>query len=298
MSNRLPMLKLCALAALSAPALATPIYSTDFQSPYDPAGLWSTGKTAELGDAYTTILGNFGWQTVNLALTATEANTADLPDLSGGGNNSDYNLTVREFSGSRDAVPYPDSGGGGGWTGSHQQNFVHDGPKLDLGSALSGGDSQPPSTDPLFIAGRYSLTFDLMLFDSWDANYDGYGPDGIAVSINGEKVFEELFEVHVLENNFRMPDELPNKNVYHAGWQDQIYRDITLEFVVTEATDLFSFDFLGTPNQALHDESWGLDNVRVDFVSRSTRASSPEVPAPASRAILGAGLGLTTRRRR
>ena len=43
--------------ATGAPALAGPIYSSDFESPHaDTAGLWSHGHTTSLGGTYSTIL--------------------------------------------------------------------------------------------------------------------------------------------------------------------------------------------------------------------------------------------------
>ena len=88
MVSRTPMLKLFALAAISAPAIAAPIYSNDFESPADSAGIWSHSKTSYLGDPYTTILGNFSNTTINFTLNATAENTAGLggnTDSGGGG---------------------------------------------------------------------------------------------------------------------------------------------------------------------------------------------------------------------
>jgi hypothetical protein len=301
MVNQAPMLKLCVIAVLPMPALAAPIYSNDFESTPDAAGIWSHSKTTYLGDPYTTILGNFAETTINFTLNATEENTAGLGGPAGGGdgngNHGGYNISVREYRANRRPTPYPDTGSGGGGTGGTPPISTFDGPKIDLGNAI-GGNNEPPNTDPLFTTGRYSLSFDLMLFDSWDGNYDGYGPDKIAIAINGETVFDEFFEIFALVNNFRRPDEIPSNNAFSSSWRDLIYRDITFEFEIDQATDVFNFEFIGSPNQGIADESWGIDNVRVDAMTPLAPASVPAVPAPASLTLLGAGLGLVARRRR
>ena len=287
-------LRLCILGLIPAigvtPVAATPIYSTDFESPTHAGGAqWSHTIRRELGGPYSTVLGRFGSATVDLDLFATPENTGGL----GGGSGADrFNIGVGEFRWNRRAEGVPDSGtGGGGSPGG--TNHAPGGPSLDLGGAIGNGGG-----GVIFGAGTYALTFDLMLFDSWDAGYEGYGPDSFAVEINGERKFDELLEVHWLPNNFRMPDELPELNVFNTVWQDQIYRDIRLEFEVTEATERFGFSFIGTTSQAIIDESWGLDNVRVEQVSAARGASVPAVPAPGALTLLGLGLGLRGRRGR
>ncbi|MFG0246121.1 MAG: PEP-CTERM sorting domain-containing protein [Phycisphaerales bacterium JB052] len=300
MDNRL--LRLTIAAALTSPAIAVagPIYGIGFENPGgDSAGVWSTDVRAGLGGPYTNVLGRFGNESVSLTLNATKANTAGLGTDQGNGQT--YNITRREYSADRERVPMLDSSGGGNG-GATNPPFpsTYSGPKLDLGNAVknNGGVIDPPSTEPLFTAGIYSLTFDLMIFDSWDGNYEGFGPDHFSVDINGQTLFDELIEIHWLPNNFRMPDELPELNVYKQNWQDQIYRDITLLFEITEATDHFDFLFTGTLDQSINDESWGIDNIRVASQGQLRGASAPLVPAPGSLALMGAGMGLLTRRRR
>jgi hypothetical protein len=289
-------------------ALAGPIYEYDFQANYpDEAGVWSDLTRTTLGGPYTRFLGRYGNQTVSLRLNATEKNTAglggngDSGDQGDGGDNNPFNLTQRPVASDRRLVPYPDQGGGGNNPPANNGTFDHDGPSIDLGGAVNGGGSngdEPTNGDPRFTTGTYALTFDLMLFDSWDGNNAGFGPDGFRVDINGETVFDELFEIHDLSNNFRMPDELPELNAYRERWQDQIYRDITLLFDIGEATDHFDFDFIGTLDQVIHDESWAIDNVRIDAIDPVAPLASPSVPAPSALTLLGTGLGLMTRRRR
>lgn len=302
MDTRLPRLIIAATLAAPALAIASPIYSNDFES-YNttPEAEWSTSLRRDLGGPYTTFLGRFGADSVGLSLHATETNTADLPDSNPGGDNSDtlFNITSRPVQGNRTRVPLPDQGGGGGGGTRPGNSTPPKGVTFDLGGALfDAGTGEPPSSEPRFVAGTYALTFDLMIFDSWDANYEGYGPDKFSVAINAEKRFDEFFEVHHLPNNFRLPDELPELNVFHQNWQDQIYRDISIPFEIDQATDHFDFEFVGTLDQGINDESWGLDNVRVEYTGQLRGASAPIVPAPGSLALLTTGLTLGARRRR
>lgn len=302
MDTRLPRLLIAATIATPALATAGPIYSNDFET-YNasPEAVWSTSLRRDLGGPYSTFLGRFGNTSVGFSLHATEANTADIPDSNPGGDNSDsaFNITTREIQASRRRVPLPDQGGGGGGGTRPGSSNPPGGVMFDLGGALNdGGNSEPPSTQPRFAAGTYALTFDLMIFDSWDADNPGYGPDKFGVAVNGEKKFDELFSVHDLNSNFRLPDELPEQNAYHPNWQDQIFRDISVHFTLAEATDRFDFEFVGTLDQSITDESWGIDNVRVEHTGQLRGASAPIVPSPGSLALLSAGLALSTRRRR
>ncbi len=283
---------------LCASAWASPIYSNDFEhhQPATNGGSWSHTVRSNLGGPYTTVLGRFPSRRVSFDLRATPENTAGL-NSGGGGGGEQFNLTVDRRRWDRKAMPLPD-GGGGGHDDPGVGGFDPDLPRLNLGEALSsGGGATSSSGEVIFGAGTYALTFDLMLFDSWDGGHEGYGPDSFAVEINGQRLFDELLESQWLPNNFRMPDEIPDLNVYGQNWQDQIYRDIRLEFELTQASDLMRFAFIGTLNQAIGDESWGIDNVRVDQIAVARSASSP-VPAPGTLAMLVAGLGLGAWRRR
>lgn len=280
----------------TAGALANPIYSTDFESSASLGPGWSNTLRTSLGGPYTTVLGRFGNRSVDFNLRATAENTAGLDQGGGETGYERFNITINRYEWDQNPVPVYD-GGGPGPGGGGNPNTPDLSNIFDLGEAINDDGGQH-NGQIAFTPGTYSLTFDLMLFDSWDGNYEGYGPDSFAVDINGQRLFDELLETQWLPNNFRLPDELPELNVYSQSWRDVIYRDITLSFEVQETTDLFSFSFIGTLDQGINDESWGIDNVRVDQVSSRFSGSAPMVPAPSTLALLGAGLGLTTRRRR
>ena len=299
MDTRLKTLTIGATLALPSLALAGPIYSNDFeQTAISSDTQWSSTIRRELGGPYSTVLGRFGDTTLDFTLFATEENTDGL----GSDNTNDkYNISVRQLQRSRFRVPFPDSSGGSNGSPVDVAPLTnYTGHMVDLGNGIKNGNTHNDDANPnnLFTRGTYAITFDLMLFDSWDGQYNNNGPDKFTVKANGQTLFDEYLEVHQLDRNFRMPDEVPDLNAYSPTWQDVIYRDITLFFDVDRDMRRFDFEFIGSLSQSISDESWGLDNIRVEAVGQLRGASAPLVPAPASLSLLGAGLGLMTRRKR
>lgn len=166
---------------------------------------------------------------------------------------------------------------------------IIDPPVLPIDELPQIGPTGPArSTGDVWV---YSLVFDLNLIDSWDGQDASFGNDFFRTKINGTMVFDEFLTNHRGgEDNFRIADEGP----YDMGWgefKDSVYRDIRVDFLLSDAVSELEFKFRGTTSQSIEDESWGLDNVRV-FRQLVT------VPAPASGLALGiAGLALTRRRR-
>ena len=290
-----PQLLLLIGASLATPALADVIYQQDFENFTNAEGLWSSNNQSALGGTYTTVLGNFGAQTVNLNILANESNSTGS-SVGGNPGSNPFNITVTQLDAQRHRQPYPESGSTGGGPGGNTNSTAPDVPSLNLGEAISGsngGGDQPP----IFAAGTYRLHFDLMLFDSWDGAFPTYGPDTFGVAMNGQTLFDEILWVHAPDRNFRLPDESPEQNVFNQNWADIIYRDIALDLDLNEATDRLLIDFIGGTTQSLDDESWGIDNILVEYIP-SLQASTPDVPAPGSLVLLGAGSGLFLRRRR
>lgn len=281
---------------LATPAMGDIIYQESFENFNNAGGLWSSTTKSSLGGPYTTILGQYSAATVRLNLLATEQNAGGV-DTDPGAN--PYNIKVKQFNANKNAIPYPDSSGGGGNGGGPIGQTDLNIPKFNLGNAIkeatiNPGDSGPPQ----FATGRYAIHFDLMLFDSWDGAYERFGVDSFALKVNGQTLFDEILYSYSPELNFRMPDEYPSQNVFNTNWVDLIYRDIVLEFEVTEPRDHFAIDFIGRPSQSILDESWGIDNVMIERLSSSRSLSVPEVPAPGTLVILGGSFGLLGRRRR
>jgi len=282
------------LALGASMANADVVYQQDFENWTNEAGLWSSSTQASLGGPYTTVLGRFSSKNVSLNVRATAANNGGY---TGGNTSGPSNITVDQFDADRDRVPYPDSGGGGG-SGGGFSGGTPDVPTLDLGQAIRDGGNTGPA---MFGPGMYALSFDLMLFDSWDGNSARNGIDSFGVAVNGENLFNEKLysSAYGAGRNFRDPDETPSVNAYDGRWVDSIYRNITLEFELTEERESLSVNFIGDPSQSIIDESWGIDNVQIEMLTaQQASVSVPDVPAPGSLVLLGSGFGMMLRRKR
>jgi len=137
----------------------------------------------------------------------------------------------------------------------------------------------------------FRLRFDLYLIDSWDASHPEHGDDRMIVDINGRTLFDEALTTHAGHTNFREPDQWGSDLGFEA-WNDSIYRMIDLYFTLEEGEDIMEIGFFGTAGQGMDDESWGLDNVRLDYFVGT-------IPAPSGVAVLlGCGMLAGVRRRR
>jgi len=277
----------------SSVAMGDVIYQQDFENFSDSGNLWSNTNRAALGGTYSTVLGRFSAQTVSLDILVNEDNSTGS---SGGGQpgSNPFNITIDQHEVDRVRIPTLDGGNGGGPGGNNDFPAPRV-PNLNLGNEIQNQNGGPQT--PTFAPGTYRLHLDLMLFDSWDGDFAPYGPDTFGIAMNGETLFHEDFFVAHPRHNFRLPDESPEQNVYNQNWADIIYRDITVDLEITEATDRLFIEFIGGTSQSISDESWGIDNILLEYIP-SLRISTPDVPAPGSLLILGAGSGLGVRRRR
>lgn len=135
----------------------------------------------------------------------------------------------------------------------------------------------------------YTLAFDFYAIDSWDGYGYPYGPDQFAVEANSTEIFHEVFSNHAFGQDFRAPDVGPALLGFMPGWEDSIYRNITLDFTIPEAAQLLTISFHDLGLQGLNDESWGIDNVEVSY---------SVIPSPGSLALLGLGSLTLIRRKR
>ncbi|MGV6814913.1 MAG: hypothetical protein ACWA5W_07900 [Phycisphaerales bacterium] len=282
-------LGLLGLVLCSGSVMGDVIYQQDFEHWTNADGMWSSDTQASLGGTYTNVLGRFGTESVSLTIAA--------PADSGGGGTEPggglpFNLTIDHYLSHQSPEPRPDGQGGGG-QGGPIGDTDFDLPSLDLGGAIS--DSTSPGAS-VFGPGKYSMRFDIMAFDSWDGTGD-WGPDTFSVAVNGVTMFDEVLGRSNGTWEYRRPDERPDLNAFSAEFRDSIYRDVEIVFELTEVTDVMFFEFTGTLNQAISDESWGLDNVVFEKLPTGG-ARSEEVPAPSGLLVLGGGLGLMSRRKR
>lgn len=249
----------------------TRIYSNGFEN-RAPGAEWSIRDRVGNNPWLSKYLGRFGNEKLLLTLDAVDPPDAGGPD---GGE--------------------PDGGGGGGGGGNPD------------GGGGGGGGSGPfvvgaparPGRPNIFssprdeTAGvRYKLTFDLYLIDSWDGGNLEFGTDSFKVSVNDQLVFDEAFDNHHPWENFREPD-ISQTDLGYGSWNDSVYRAIEIWFEIDPGATTLRIEFFGDVNQALDDESWGIDRVRVDY-------QYVTIPSPTGLALfaLGAGVGAARRRSR
>jgi len=147
---------------------------------------------------------------------------------------------------------------------------------------------------------QLSLSFDLYLFQTWDGDAAGVGPDYF--SLAGDVTFVgNTFTNHRPEgdNYPGVRDECygtcTNLNVGSSS-DTHVYRGLDptgfgSEFLIAHSGNSFTVTFFGPTSQT--DEQWSIDNVRV-----TVDGPGNAVPEPSTLLLLGLGLaGLGLRRR-
>jgi len=177
-----------------------------------------------------------------------------------------------------------------------------------------GNQSTTLTLNGLATHSTVNVTFDLYMIRSMDGNGPfGGGPDPWSVSENGNTLLSTNFANFPGDTqSFGGPNGsggyltggtyAPQTGATEAntlGYQfngspeDAVYH---LSFTFNDASSALALNFLGQPNEALSNESWGLDNVVV----KTNAAPVPETGTSASLGLLLAlGLGsLAIARRR
>ncbi|MFO0974060.1 MAG: VCBS repeat-containing protein [Phycisphaerae bacterium] len=118
----------------------------------------------------------------------------------------------------------------------------------------------------------YALWFDFYAIDSWDGtdtvdNYY-YGPDAFYVSVDGTTLLSHTL-VHSwpeLGATYPYPYDSKGNYGFNSGWEDAIYRCMATQFTATSSTSVLYFygTFVDETDEGLINESWGLDNIRVE----------------------------------
>lgn len=159
-------------------------------------------------------------------------------------------------------------------------------PETSGSSGGSGGGGSGGSAPRRLV---YTLTFDLIAIDSWDGFDTRYGPDAFRVSANDRLVFEEYISNVNPQQTFR--GHQPDVGIWHfigsPIYGDSIYRRIEVPFELPIGESV-TIRFHTSPLQGLEDESWGIDNVNLDYAY---------VPTPGTLVLGAAGLALVVRRR-
>jgi hypothetical protein len=115
---------------------------------------------------------------------------------------------------------------------------------------------------------QYTLVFDFYGLRTPDGGNTTHGPDWFNVLVDGVRIFRESFDNKVwidggwgsaMQGTYAYaPDRWGNLGFASS---DGAFRKITLTFVPSSATTTITFQ--GGFNQAISDEAWGIDNVRV-----------------------------------
>lgn len=139
------------------------------------------------------------------------------------------------------------------------------------------------------------LGFDLAIIDSWEGEGAAMGgPDRLAISVNGGEVLKLTFgSVYGVDAGFTPEaDSDPVTETFRAlppdtyvdwgfgQWIDKSYR-INLDLTHVAGSDLV-IDLFHPASEGIENESFAIDNVRLDYAP---------VPLPASLPLLLAGFG-------
>ena len=137
-------------------------------------------------------------------------------------------------------------------------------------SGRFGNTTQTLTVSNLTVSEEYSLFFDLYIIDSWDA-----GGDLFHVDIAGNNYFSHSFHYNVSGQSYPDDPDIGPYNYGFSGYNDSIYRNV--EVVFAAPSDVVPFSFYATGLSDLGDESWGIDNVRVQPMS-ATKISGTSLP--------------------
>lgn len=143
-------------------------------------------------------------------------------------------------------------------------------------------------TLPTVPGASYAVEFDLMIIDSWDGSANRWGPDYFNVDVAGTQLFHHTFTTSGGSQSYPGTPNVGGANYGWGGWNDAIYRNVTVPFVASGTTTSIRFHDGGL--QGINDESWGIDNVRVR-PSASLQDGDAVQDISASGNVLGQYLG-------
>lgn len=143
--------------------------------------------------------------------------------------------------------------------------------------------------DNIPIESSLKLSFDAFILGSWDGSNEIVGPDFLILSIDGNVLLNTTFSNHQIPNySETFLQSYPNSyssgisnepftgasETYTLGYthphgipMDSVY---FLEFYFTNLTSKLTIDFSAIMTAGITDESWGLDNVKVEIIPEPT----------------------------
>ncbi|MDX1952258.1 MAG: FG-GAP-like repeat-containing protein [Verrucomicrobiota bacterium] len=131
-------------------------------------------------------------------------------------------------------------------------------------------DSREIVFDNLVVGTSYTVLFDLYVIDSWDG-----GSDTFIVRLDGTEVVRGTLSNFGQAQTFPFPrSQGPEDMISVPGWPDSIYRAVTFTFEATNSVATISF--AGQNLEGVGNESWGIDNFRVQQASTLT---TPQIHA-------------------
>lgn len=112
---------------------------------------------------------------------------------------------------------------------------------------------------------KYTLVFDLYMIDSWDAGNAQWGPDSFSVTdLFTGTIFNIVpYSAHSASSPATYPAMWDEEGKFYgnASYKETIYRSIVVRF--ESISSLIVLMFQGGASEALSNESWAIDNVRV-----------------------------------
>jgi hypothetical protein len=231
-NTRLLLLSVGLMALASSEASARP--DVLFQDDFESTTIKSAWTWAHLSKEtpFTRFSGRYSNNTIKLTLDAPKGPRGMDSGGGGDGGNGDGG----------------NNGGGGGGGGGG-----------DGGNNGGGGGSGGGSLDRV----RYTMTLDLFIIDSWDGEGSGWGSDRLKIKTPTEVIFDESFGNAWLTQSFREPD-VGRFNMAYNSYADAIYRDVTVEWEQA-AGEQIKLWFYDSGLQGVGDESWGIDNVEIEY---------------------------------
>jgi len=129
-----------------------------------------------------------------------------------------------------------------------------------------GNQEATLSVDALPPHEQVAVVWDLLAIDSWDGGTSDYF--GIDVEGSTGADFEHTFHYNGSSHSYPGSPDVNEQFMFWSSFPESIYRNVAHTF--EHSGDSLEVTFYGRGLQALDDESWGIDNVRVYVLPEET----------------------------